>query len=155
MSRYPHLQNIVVFSFADHCVVLTVAGAAAGHMRLTLMLFLRDLTRSRGRGSAVTTRALSRGEQRIGGSSNTVYIAVSSRQIRFHETQMLKILLTLRNLFFDNYEISLDHPPEDVCYAPESPCPTRRRSHLEPGQQEMESSRTFLNLHNPSTHFII
>ena len=135
--------------------MLTVAGAARGHMRLTLMLFLRDLTRSRGRGSAVTTRALSRGEQRIGGSSNTVYIAVSSRQIRFHETQMLKILLTLRNLFFDNYEISLDHPPEDVCYAPESPCPTRRRSHLEPGQQEIESSRTFLNLHNPSTHFII
>ena len=110
MSRYPHLQNIVVFSFADHCVVLTVAGAAGEHMRLTLMLFLRDLTRSRGRGSAVTTRALSRGEQRIGGSSNTVYIAASSRQIRFH-----KILLTLRNLFFDNYEISLDHPPEDVC----------------------------------------
>ena len=65
--------------------MLTVAGAAAGHMRLTLMLFLRDLTRSRGRGSAVTTRALSRGEQRIGGSSNTVYIAVSSRQIRFRE----------------------------------------------------------------------
>ena len=150
MSRYPHLQNIVVFSFADHCVVLTVAGAVGGHMRLTLMLFLRDLTRSRGRGSAVTTRALSRGEQRIGGSSNTVYIAASSRQIRFH-----KILLTLRNLFFDNYEISLDHPPEDVSYAPESPCPTRRRSHLEPGQQEIESSRTFLNLHNPSTHFII
>ena len=89
VDRYPHLQNIVVFSFADHCVVLTVAGAAREHMRLTLMLFLRDLTRSRGRGSAVTTRALSRGEQRIGGSSNTVYIAVSSRQIRFHETQML------------------------------------------------------------------
>ena len=55
--RYPHLQNIVVFSFADHCVVLTVAGAARGHMRLTLMLFLRDLPRSRGRGSGDNTGA--------------------------------------------------------------------------------------------------
>ena len=71
------------------------------------------------------------------------------------ETQMLDdFILTLWNLFFDNYEISFGLRPEDVCYAPESPCPTRRRSHLEPGQQEIESSRTFVNLLNPSTHFL-